>query len=183
MKRKHLPTQSQHTTYFLTTTVTESTRIFYQKPLAQILLENLSFYVTKFAIDLHGFVIMPTHIHVLTTMSKTSDVSKFMGKLKEYSAKQIIKWCQEHNEEKLLEIFSTSADKYSHTHQYQVWQKRFDELVITTTKTFDIKLNYIHNNPAQEHWQLCARPELYSFSSARYYVNGEDVGVPITKLA
>ena len=174
---------NQHATYFLTTSVTEFTRLFHQETLAQIVLDNLSFYVQKFAVILHGFVIMPNHFHLLLTMGETADVSIFMGKLKGHSAKQIIQWCQEHNEEKLLEIFSASARKYKQTYEHQVWQERFDELIITTVKTFDIKLSYIHNNPVQERWQLCSRPELYRFSSARYYVNGEDVGVPITSLA
>jgi len=31
------------------------------------------------------------------------------------------------------------------------------------------KLNYIHNNPLAEHWQLAKDPCEYKYSSSRYY--------------
>ncbi len=36
------------------------------------------------------------------------------------------------------------------------------------------KLNYIHNNPVQEKWQLALCPEEYEFSSAKFYETGID---------
>jgi hypothetical protein len=35
------------------------------------------------------------------------------------------------------------------------------------------KINYIHNNPLQEHWRLAESPVEYPFSSARFYETGE----------
>jgi len=182
MKRKYSLTYRPHTTYFLTATVTDFTHLFHREALAQIVLDNLDFYVRRFAIRLHGFVIMPNHIHLLLTTGEKGNVSQLMGRLKEYSAKQVIKWCEEHNEKTLLETFHCSAKKYKQYYKYQVWQERFDGLVITATETYNNKLEYAHNNPLQERWQLCDRPEDYRFSSARHYMKGEDVGVPIVGL-
>ena len=36
------------------------------------------------------------------------------------------------------------------------------------------KLNYMHYNPLQSHWQLCHDPVRYRFSSASFYETGED---------
>ena len=36
------------------------------------------------------------------------------------------------------------------------------------------KLDYMHYNPLQPHWQLCKDPIEYRFSSARFYETGED---------
>lgn len=72
-----------------------------------------------------------------------------------------------------------SARKYKTRSQYQVWQEQFDALVIYQPETFTTKLDYIHNNPLQEKWRLCNRVEDYKFSSARYYFQNQDVGVPI----
>lgn len=57
-----------------------------------------------------------------------------MGQIKEYSAKQIIAWCREHERQDLLNTFATSAAKYKKKHQYQVWQERFDDVAIYTEK-------------------------------------------------
>jgi len=44
-----------------------------------------------------------------------------------------------------------------------LWNKRFDDLVITTEKQFLIKLDYIHNNPVKR--GLVERPDKWRFSS------------------
>ncbi len=36
------------------------------------------------------------------------------------------------------------------------------------------KLDYMHHNPLQPHWQLCAAPSEYKFSSAQFYETGKD---------
>jgi len=36
------------------------------------------------------------------------------------------------------------------------------------------KLDYIHNNPLQEKWQMSDFPENYKYSSARFYLTAED---------
>ena len=125
---------------------------------------------------------MPNHLHLLLTTGEKDDVSQFMGRLKGYSAKQVIRWCEEHDEKKLLETFYCSAKKYKQHYRYQVWQERFDGLGITAAETYSSKLEYVHNNPLQERWQLCQKPEDYRFSSARHYMKGENVVVPIAIL-
>lgn len=41
-------------------------------------------------------------------------------------------------------------------------------------KVIEQKLDYIHNNPLQEKWNLAKRPEEYTYSSAEYYEIGID---------
>ena len=36
------------------------------------------------------------------------------------------------------------------------------------------KLDYIHYNPLQPHWQLCQDPTEYRFSSVMFYETGDD---------
>ena len=46
--------------------------------------------------------------------------------------------------------------------------------MISTEKIFLSKLEYIHNNPAKEKWNLCTYPEDYKWSSAKFYMTGKD---------
>jgi hypothetical protein len=108
--------------------------------------------------------------------------STFTGKLKEYSAKEILRWCIENNEHAMVTRFAIAASELTHGHKYQVWQQGFDSVAITKQKDMLTKLNYIHNNPLQEHWKLCPSPEEYPFSSAAYYISGKDIGIPIAKI-
>jgi putative transposase len=59
--------------------------------------------------------------------------------------------------------------------QYQFWQRNSLSIDLWTPNIFMQKLNYIHNNPLQDKWQLAELPENYIYSSARFYETGEDI--------
>jgi len=182
VKRRHSALQAPNSTTFVTTTVVKFLPIFRNEALAQIVLDNAKIYAQKCHIQIHGFVLMPNHLHLLSTAGHQVSISQFMGRLKEYSAKEIIDWCLQNKKKDLLNAFSTAATESKQGHKYQVWQKRFDQVVITRQEDLLIKLNYIHNNPLQERWGLCEKIEDYRYSSARCYITGEDAGIPIVKI-
>ena len=197
MKRRHSLLPASGSTSFITTTVVKFFPLFRHEALAIIVLDNIRIYAQQCHIKIHGFVIMPNHLHLLITaeeqdsgdfsatrsaVNQYSAISQFMGRLKEYSAKEIVNFCLQNKERSLLTIFSTAATESKQGHKYQVWQKRFDNVVITRQADLLIKLNYIHSNPLQERWGLCERIEDYRFSSAKYYITDEDVGIPIVKI-
>lgn len=55
---------------------------------------------------------------------------------------------------------------------FKVWEDRFDDVILSDSKLLNIKLNYIHMNPMQEHWNLVSKPGDYKYSSARFYESG-----------
>jgi putative transposase len=183
VERRHALLEAPGSTNFITTTIVNFLPVFKTEALAKIALDIMRIYIQKYPIQMHGFVIMPNHLHLLLTGENQNSISQFTGKLKEYSAKEIIKWCLQNNKSSWLTVFSTAASESKQGHKYQVWQKRFDNIAITLQKDMLIKLNYIHNNPLQERWGLCDKAEDYCFSSARHYSNGDDVGIPIIKLS
>jgi hypothetical protein len=56
---------------------------------------------------------------------------------------------------------------------FKVWEDRFDDAFLSDSQMLNVKLDYIHTNPLQEHWILVSKPEDYTFSSARFYESGE----------
>ena len=52
---------------------------------------------------------------------------------------------------------------------YQFWQREPMVKEVWTERFLLQKLNYIHHNPCQPHWQLAAIPEDYKWSSALFY--------------
>jgi len=55
------------------------------------------------------------------------------------------------------------------------WQPHPDEFELDNEHTILQKLEYIHNNPLQEHWNLAKNPIDYEYSSARFYETGEKI--------
>ncbi|MEO6328075.1 MAG: hypothetical protein ABIO55_04050, partial [Ginsengibacter sp.] len=57
---------------------------------------------------------------------------------------------------------------------YLFWQRDPLAILIRNKKMAAEKLDYMHYNPLQPHWQLCNDPISYRFSSAKFYETGED---------
>lgn len=53
--------------------------------------------------------------------------------------------------------------------KFKVWQDRFGDLVLYTTKVLEVKLDYIHQNPVKA--GIVDYPTEYIHSSAGFYEN------------
>jgi len=58
--------------------------------------------------------------------------------------------------------------------KYQIWERNPRVTDLYSTEVIEQKLNYVHNNPLQAHWNLVSRQEDYYYSSARFYFAGID---------
>ena len=91
------------------------------------------------AIVMMGYVIMPTHVHIIAGSQQGGPgISRFMHSLKGRVRMVLIE-------------------------KGRLWQERFDVLVLTTERQFRIKLEYIHYNPVKD--GLVERPEDWQYSS------------------
>jgi len=61
----------------------------------------------------------------------------------------------------------------SKNRKYNFWQPEPDQFLLYKAETIAQKLNYMHNNPLQDHWQLVNDSLEYPYSSARFYELGE----------
>ena len=76
--------------------------------------------------------------------------------------------------EKLNEYRTDQKDR-----NYIFWQRDPLAILITNRVMAGEKLDYMHYNPLQPHWQLSKDPVDYRFSSARFYEIGEDNPIAI----
>ena len=56
----------------------------------------------------------------------------------------------------------------------QFWQRDSLSIELFTPAVFEQKIEYIHNNPLQEKWNLAKNPSEYKYSSAKFYETGID---------
>jgi putative transposase len=110
----------------------------YPKSLAKI--EEIMFRTAKEkCIIIMGYVIMPSHIHLIIGSNQGGPgISRFMHSLKGRVRIELIG-------------------------KGRLWQARFDDLLLTTEKQFNIKLEYIHENPIKA--ELVEDPGAWRFSS------------------
>jgi REP element-mobilizing transposase RayT len=169
--------------HFITTNTYKNYPYFQDEEFSQILLEELRFYSGKLGFVIIGYVIMPTHLHLLLWWDKDKhpmlNISIIMQRIKGATARRIIDLLRgrsEHplqpvsqNRERMLSATQDRADPKAHKRniKHRLWQRGFYDFNIYSEETLTEKLDYIHNNPVRA--ELVASPGDYAWSSYRLY--------------
>ncbi len=130
----------------------------------KIIIDSLRWLSKQNRVYVHGFVIMPNHIHLLWTINNLFQVNEVENTLLKFTGHEFKKYLVSKNSELLNNYISNQNDR-----AYHFWERRARTIEIKNKEIAIRKLNYIHNNPIQEKWKLVSLPEDYQFSSAKYY--------------
>jgi len=115
-------------TFFITTKASMGRRLFQTDRNANLLIDVLRSLVAERKFELHDFVIMPDHLHLLLTVHEDMTIEKAM---------QLIKGRYSH--------------RLSHEFGYkgEVWQRGFSEIQVLNKESFENHRNYIASNPVK----------------------------------
>ncbi len=161
--------------YFLTFTVLDWRSVFISERYTNLVYKWFDYMKENYGNKIHGYVIMPNHIHLLVKVTERSQqVPKLIQNAKRFLAYEIVKYLKEDGNNYLLNCFKAKA-KTSHRAKHKVFKDGYDSLIIQSRKFFLEKLNYIHKNPCVERWNLAKNPEDYPYSSAANYIMGSGV--------
>ncbi len=159
--------------FFITTTSHNFLPIFHSETDYEMGIDSLKFCSEKYNVLITAFVFMPNHWHGVLWQEGGFDVSGFMRDFKRFTSVQIRKQLIKRELEKPFITGKSKSDRKT----YSIWKPRFDVVLIKSINMLKTKVNYIHNNPLKK--QLVDLPEKWRWSSARFYILDEDVGVPI----
>lgn len=114
-----------------------------------------------------GFVLMPDHVHLLIWFDCTGQLSRFLHELKRRSSLQLRKWyATEHPE---------YTERFPDTGRF--WQREYHSFEIECVQKLEEKLAYLHMNPVRA--GLTKSASDWKWSSARWYLDGRAVGIPL----
>ncbi|MEP6685045.1 MAG: transposase [Parafilimonas sp.] len=153
--------------YFYTDTIYQFRHLLADDHLKEVVIASLRYLVEKRLVTIYGFVIMPNHIHLLWFMHSNNGKESAAVSFAKFTAHMFKKHLQQTGE---LHVYK--SDKQDR--QYQFWKRDPLAICVSTEKIFISKLEYIHNNPVKEKWSLCKYAEDYKWSSAKFYITGED---------
>lgn len=151
-------------TQFFTATILEWKPLLKPDKYKEIITDSLSFLVKEQRVFVHGFVIMPNHLHLIWRINEALKREDVQRDFLKYTA-QNIRFDLIKNHPSVLKKFEVNAKDRKH----QIWERNALSIDIYSRDVLLQKLNYIHNNPLQEKWKLSEKPEDYRFSSANYY--------------
>ena len=150
--------------YFYTVSILDWVPLLQPDKFKQVVLDSLIHLIKKEKIKVYGFVIMPNHIHLiwenLAANGKEMPYASFM----KFTGHQFLEELRKNNTP-LLERFKVERN----SRNYQFWQRSALPIAMYDRKILEQKLNYIHLNPLQSHWNLVDDPNNYIYSSCSFY--------------
>ena len=165
--------------YFVTFTVIDWLPVFINPEPTQIIVDSLRYCIREKGLRINAYVIMPNHLHLIVFDSKFDneclrhtlvDFRKFTGrKLADYI------------ENNLSESFAVVIrDKELSDRERQVWQPGWHAEGLICENFWKQKMDYIHENPVRKGYVRL--PEQWRYSSAGYWVNGEEGDIPVLPI-
>src|SRR4030042_5939471 len=134
--------------YFITTSTYQKKSIFTTKDHFDILIKSLWFLENKHRIELHFFIMMPDHIHLVVSLESSETLPKMMQSFKGYTSREILN-------RKL-------ADK----NKSKVWQQQYYVHAIRKEEKYINIMKYCFYNPIRK--ELVKNPANYSFWWCKY---------------
>jgi putative transposase len=132
-----------------------------------IIVNSLKFLVENKRIILYAFAIMINHIHLIWQMMESTLPDDLQRDFLKFTAQRIKLDLTKYHPDVLSLFLVHEKDR---THHF--WKRRPLSIELRTGKVFRQKLDYIHRNPVRA--GICAYPEDYKYSSARFYHTGVD---------
>lgn len=167
----------KHQPRFVTCSCFGRLQLFHNDAIKDAFVEELTSSLQRLCFDLHAWIIMPEHIHLLLTPDlPQSPLSKVLQDLKSRSASRILRRWYELD----APILKRLRDKQGKAH-FWLAGGGYDRNIYTG-QAYQEKLHYIHTNPVKR--GLVDRPEDWRWSSAgAYSTNTFDTSPAIKPLS
>lgn len=109
---------------------------------------------------------MHNHLHLLWEMLEMNGKEMPHASFQKFTAQKIQKDLKRQHPE-VLSHFQVNENE----RKYRFWQRDPLAIKVFDREMAEQKLEYMHLNPLQPHWNLVTRPEDYYHSSASFYEN------------
>jgi len=160
--------------YFVSFAVINWIDLFIRNEYKEIVVESIRYCQKEKDLELYGWCIMTSHIHLLIG-TKKNPLSNIMRDLKRHSSEELHKTIQntktESRREWMIWMMERAAKKNSNNAKFQLWQAESHPIELTNGKIAHQKLDYTHYNPVEA--GFVSNPEDWKYSSALDYNGGK----------
>jgi putative transposase len=157
--------------YYSTCTIVDWLPVFQSDPYFKIIIESLKYCREHKGLFLIAYVIMPTHLHLITSNSEETTLSEIMRDFRQYTSRRIRKLLEEENQTFYIESFRKAAKGLSEQ-DFKVWSDGFHPVALKSENWLKQKVDYLHFNPVRK--GFVELPEQWKYSSARNWILEDD---------
>ncbi len=153
--------------FFFTSRITEQIYLLRTDRFKMILVDRMRWYLEKYSVRLYGYVIMSNHFHVLISAESAESLRNFIQHTLRKSAVDFVESLEYYAgirsespkylsdlapfnsvyQQKAHEMLDRFARHANGNNKYAVWKEQARGIPILSRTAFDVKLDYIHNNP------------------------------------
>jgi putative transposase len=162
---------AETTFYHSTCTIVDWLPVFQADAYFRTIIDSLKFCRLYKGLYLLAYVIMPTHLHLVTANSEQTTLSEIMRDFRQFTSKQIRRLLEEDGRTVFLELFKNAA-KNLIKQDYKIWTNDFHPIALKSEKWIKQKIDYIHFNPVRK--GFVELPEQWKYSSAINWILGDD---------
>ncbi|RYG03120.1 MAG: transposase [Chitinophagaceae bacterium] len=170
--------------HFITFAVVNWIDVFSRECYKEIIAESLKFCIAEKGLNLHAWIIMSNHVHLVASAKEDAELFNIIRDLKKYTSKIIIASIESNTQESrkdwMLWMFKRAGAKNSNNKVYQFWQQDNHPIELSTNEMVTQRLNYLHENPVRA--GLVTEAQYYKYSSAVDYYEERKGLVPITLI-
>jgi len=153
-----------NTVYFYTVAIVNWIPLINTDRFKHIIMDSLIYLTRRNKLKIYGFVIMPNHIHIIwENIALNGKEMPYISFMK-FTGHKFLEELRKSND-LFLNNFSIPGDD----RKPQFWQKNGLSKIMNNKDVLEQKLNYMHLNPLQAHWNLAPDPNEYYFSSCSFY--------------
>ena len=165
--------------YFITTRAIQRAHIFQRDVIKRILIDSLNTGRILGQYALLAYVVMPNHIHLILRCLNELHAWPSRGRFQKGHRPSDRPAVRGEGNDPALAFFAAAVPPRL-KQRYIVWEHEYQAKNIFSPSFLRQKLDYIHNNPVQPHWRLAKTPELYPWSSARFYAGEGRALLPLS---
>ena len=151
--------------------------VFSRQQYFEVVASSLRYCRAQKDLLLHGFVIMPTHVHLVASSAQPGAFPSLMRDIKRYTSHQVHELLDQDHRRDMLDIL---LERTPQDQDFALWQQEYHPKAIEGDQMLDQKLRYVHGNPVRA--GFVDEPEAWVYSSARNYADRRDCVVEIDRI-
>ena len=164
--------------YYSTLSITAWLPVFQDVFYFRIIINSLQYCRENKGLFLIGYVIMPTHLHLITSNEDNTTLPEILRDFKNFTSKKISQQLEIDGRNTFLKVFERSAEKLK-KQKLRVWQHDYHPIALTSEEWMNQKMDYVHDNPVRK--GFVETPENWKYSSARNWYENDDSIIEIDR--
>ena len=162
--------------YFITATVVDWVDVFTRNLYRDILVNSFRFCQKNQGLQIHAWVVMPNHFHMICSFLNNADPGLVIKNIKSFTALSVIDAILNNRSESrkgwMLDIFERHGASKLGNKRFQFWQHENHPILLDSKAIFVQRIDYLHENPMRAGFVYQPQDWLYGSGVDYYTANG-----------